>query len=479
MDELFELQSAEKVVRPSTKTLQQRLDNALFRWDSFKEKHHFKARYFLAAAAVIGIATTATTVYTRGYQVTVDGKEMGIIADPATVEETVERVEDRVGEILGREYTLDNEITFQSKIVDKNHLTSLTGLENYLFNQVGEVTKTHVLSIGGQDMGATMDGAGLSAILEVLKAPYVNENTVSAQFTVPVEVRYEYTSTAELKPLEDFKKLLMSNSIEAATYSVEAGNTYYGIAQKHGMTLEELMDMNPQADLNRLMVGDVLTVRQSVPYLSVRTVDAVTYQEAIPSPVEYVDDDTMYKGDTKVLEPGTEGSQLVSAQVTSVNGVEQSRDITATKVLSEPTVKKVAQGTKPRPKTMPTGHLKWPVRGTVTSNYGGRSLFGTYNFHGGLDIACAYGTSVKASDGGKVIFAGWQGSYGKLVVIDHENGKQTYYAHNSSLNVSVGQRVYQGQTIAKVGTTGRTSGPHCHFEVRINGQRTNPRSYLP
>ena len=118
------------------------------------------------------------------------------------------------------------------------------------------------------------------------------------------------------------------------------------------------------------------------------------------------------------------------------------------------------------------------MNGTITSYYGGRYIFGSYDFHLGLDIACPYGTAIQAADGGTVTYSGWKGSYGNLVVITHDNGMQTYYAHNSSLLVSVGDKVYQGQTIAAAGMTGSATGYHCHFEVRVNGSTVNPLSYL-
>ena len=90
----------------------------------------------------------------------------------------------------------------------------------------------------------------------------------------------------------------------------------------------------------------------------------------------------------------------------------------------------------------------------------------------------SYGQSIKAADGGTVTFAGWKGTYGKLVIIKHDNGTLTYYAHNSSLLVNAGDKVYQGQTIAKGGSTGRSTGNHCHFEVRVNGTAVNPLNYL-
>ena len=85
---------------------------------------------------------------------------------------------------------------------------------------------------------------------------------------------------------------------------------------------------------------------------------------------------------------------------------------------------------------------------------------------------------VKAADGGTVSFAGWKGDYGNLVIITHDDGTQTYYAHNSNLLVSEGDSVYQGQAIAEAGSTGRSTGSHCHFEVRVNGEVQNPYDYL-
>jgi murein DD-endopeptidase MepM/ murein hydrolase activator NlpD len=114
----------------------------------------------------------------------------------------------------------------------------------------------------------------------------------------------------------------------------------------------------------------------------------------------------------------------------------------------------------------------------VTSYFGGRYIFGRHSYHSGIDISASYGAAICAADGGTVTFAGWKGTYGKLVIITHDNGTKTYYAHNSSLLVSSGQKVYKGQQIAKAGSTGRSTGVHCHFEVRVNGNAVNPLSYL-
>lgn len=118
--------------------------------------------------------------------------------------------------------------------------------------------------------------------------------------------------------------------------------------------------------------------------------------------------------------------------------------------------------------------LVWPVSGTITSGFGPR--WG--RMHEGIDIAGASGTPIAAAASGTVIVAGWSGGYGNLVVIDHGNGISTAYGHNSSLAVSVGQSVGQGTVIAGMGTTGHSTGVHCHFEVRVDGSAVNPLDYL-
>ena len=124
----------------------------------------------------------------------------------------------------------------------------------------------------------------------------------------------------------------------------------------------------------------------------------------------------------------------------------------------------------------------WPVIGKLESGVGGRrNPFGGrgYEYHEGQDIDAAYGTPVLAAATGRVIIAGWQRGYGNVVYVDHGSGLSTRYGHLSEIDVSVGQTVTRGQTIGLVGSTGRSTGPHLHYEVRIKNQPVDPREYLP
>ena len=146
----------------------------------------------------------------------------------------------------------------------------------------------------------------------------------------------------------------------------------------------------------------------------------------------------------------------------------------------------INQSTKDTPDTpIVTAGFMRPVNYKyLSSPYGWRvhPIFKKKKFHSGVDLACAMGTPIKAANNGKVIYAGWYGGYGKVVIIDHGkiNGRQisTLYAHMSSIKAAVGQNVARGQVIGNVGSTGYSTGPHLHFEVRVNGKTDNPFNYI-
>ena len=127
-----------------------------------------------------------------------------------------------------------------------------------------------------------------------------------------------------------------------------------------------------------------------------------------------------------------------------------------------------------------TGQLSAPVNAPITSNFGWRihPIYGTRRLHAGTDFGVDEGTPVHAADGGVVVEAGWVSGYGYTVIIDHGNGMSTLYAHNSDVAVSPGQTVSKGQVVSYSGNTGGSTGPHLHFEVRINGEPTDPMGYL-
>ena len=214
--------------------------------------------------------------------------------------------------------------------------------------------------------------------------------------------------------------------------------------------------------------------RTSTP-ICVKTEMKGTMAEAIPYKVEEEKTKDLYKGDSYVKQKGADGKRIVNGTIYYENGKEVKRNIKKTTVISEPTTQIVLIGTAERPKTAPTGHFKYPVRNiNITSPYGYR--WG--RLHTGVDLANPIGTPIYASDGGTVTVAGYEGAYGLCVIVDHGNGFKTRYAHCNQLYVSVGDKVYQGQEISATGNTGRSTGPHLHFEIIVNGAPVDPMGYL-
>ena len=354
-----------------------------------------------------------------------------------------------------------------------------TAIETTLNDQLDLVTYGYSLYVDGELIGSTRSREALEALLEQVKAPYLNENTQVIDFLEPVEIVEGYLPNESICNLGDIVLKINETKEGEVTHVVEAGETWSQIAQDYNISSKDLEALNPGFDINRLQIGDELTISNAVPYLTIQVTQWEYYEAEIPFEIEYIDDASMWEGDTSVVKKGVYGIADTTALVTYVNSEETKREITEQTVISEPEAAVYRRGTAPRPSWAPTGSFRWPTNGNISSYYGWRNIFGGRSFHGGLDIYNGYGTDIVAADGGIVKTAGWSGAYGYLVVIDHQNGYETYYGHNSSLLVSVGQKVHKGQHIAEMGATGRVTGTHCHFEVRYNGERQNPLNYLP
>lgn len=435
---------------------------------------------FLTISAALGVALTLTTLYTTSYAVTVDGEKVGVVADQAVVADAIQTVEQEGSSLLGYDYQVKGDVNYQFALTLKSDLTAEEEIQDYFYEQLNTVSdhlrKCQVV-VDGRPVGVVKDEDALRDMLDEMKNQYVNENTTSSEFVESLNIDYVYTADNVLTT-EEMEQALEANSTGETTYSVQKGDTFNAIAYANDMSVSELKALNPDFDINRLMIGDVLNVKELTPTLSVKTTDHVVYTESIACPVETKEDSSMYKGTSKIITQGVEGEAQIEANITYVNGVEQEREILSNTTLREPTTTVKAVGTKEKPKTASKGTYQWPIRGRINSYFGGRKIFGSYSYHSGIDISASHGAAIKAADGGTVTFAGWKGSYGKLVIITHDNGTQTYYGHNSELLVSAGQKVYQGQTIAKAGSTGRSTGTHCHFEIRVHGSAVNPLNYL-
>ena len=448
----------------------------------FFEKMHLHPVAFLCGAMAIAAAATVLSLYTLGAQVTYDGQDLGIVSSRRAAEKVVAELEDVTRATTGDGgYTVDTALlTAETGVFPRRELISDDEFEETLSDTLGVVDYAYVLYVDGEKVVATTRSGALEDLLEQLKLGYETADTVNAYFAEEVDIRQEYVESSYVMNLGYIAEILNETKEGEVTYTVTSGDSYYSIAEKYDLSVEALMKLNPGYDPKILRVGDVLTISNAVPYLTVVNVERQRYVQDMPYEVEYTDDASMYQGEYKITSPGVYGKADMTANVTYINGEETEREVVASVTLSQPVTEQQLRGTKERPTWYPTGSFGWPCNGSLTSRFGYRNLNlrGASNYHRGIDIANRYGTSIYASDGGTVTYSGWMSGYGYLIIIDHGNGYQTYYGHNSSLVASKGEKVHKGQLIARMGSTGISSGNHCHFGVKLNGTFVNPLNYL-
>ncbi|MDD5932572.1 MAG: M23 family metallopeptidase [Oscillospiraceae bacterium] len=445
------------------------------------ERHPMHPMIFLGVGCAVAAVALFFSVYTRGTTVLYDGQIIANVASPATVKAACTDLERITTRALGAAYDIDESLfSYESGWMKRQELVADETFEEELSDEIGLVTPAYSLYVDGVRIGATPYEGALEELLVQLKNNASDAGTISITFKENVEIKEEYVPTGEIMNLGYLAELLYSTKTAEVTYEVKKGDTWSEIAEDHGLTSKELLALNPGYDINKLSIGEILTLSASVPYLTMTVVQQERYVDAIPYAIEYTDTDTMWQGDEKVTSAGSYGAADVVANVTYVNGEETERTILSSVTLREPVTQQCLRGTKERPTWYPTGSFRWPTSGKITSYFGGRKSpggIGSTN-HKGIDIANSYGTAIYAADGGTVTYAGWMSGYGYLVRIDHGNGYVTYYGHNSKLLVSSGQHVYKGQQIARMGSTGNSTGNHCHFEIRVNGVAKNPLNYL-
>ena len=437
--------------------------------------------YFIGGAAVVAAIALFFSFYTLGTTVEYNGSVVDTVASAAQARKAASKLESITTETLGKSYEIAKDaIHYSMAFVRRSDVTDATTFEQDLAAELGQVTYGYSLYVDDELIGSTQYAGALDELLKQIKQVYASADTLSVDFVENVRIAEGYVPTDSVMNLGEIAEILNSTKSGEVTYTVVKGDTWGQIANNNGMTAAELEALNPGYDINRIHIGDALTLSNAVPYLIVKVTERQNYVEDVNYDVNYVSDSSMYQGDERVISKGSFGKADIVADVTYINGEEQERTVISSVTLSDPVAETRARGTKVRPTWYPTGSFRWPCSGRITSRFGYRNtgIRGATSNHKGIDIACARGTPIYAADGGRVIFSGYKGAMGYVVIIDHNNGYVTYYEHNGSLLVSAGQTVYKGQQIAKAGRSGVASGVHCHFGIQRNGSYVNPLNYL-
>lgn len=406
--------------------------------------------YMALAADVIDDSNVAYTVRIDDFTITLSSKD--------EVSELLEMVKDK--------YSDSNEFTVEL-------------VEDY--SDSYEVLKTNFVSADvtvneAAKVLVTADDGTVSTEVEADDGTVYTNGVLSVNFAENIEIIETNSAGAAVISVEEAYELITKEHAQKDVHTVAAGDCLTSIADVYGLTIAELLAMNPGINQDTILYeGDVLVVTVPASEISVVVVEETSYEESYNSEVQYIDNPALYAGNNTVIQQGSEGYRSVVALVTYVNGVESDRSIISQEVITESVPQIIERGTL----TPPT-YIKPISGGSISSPYGYRihPITGVYSLHTGTDWYVPTGTAVMASATGTVISAGWNGGYGYCVQMRHSDGSVTKYAHLSSIAVSYGQNVMQGQVVGYSGSTGNSTGPHLHFEIIINGATVNPVEYV-
>lgn len=339
-------------------------------------------------------------------------------------------------------------------------------------------TSAYALKVNGTEKVFLKTKEEAESLIEILKTGFLKEGEeiLSYEFKEEIEIIESNASSEKIMTVADAQNYVLTGTDKIETYKVSKGDTLSTIAEKHGLGLSKLREANPEIKGDFIKIGQELKLVKLEPIVHVMVAKEVTVEEAIPYATKYTNSSELWAGQTQVKKAGENGLREVTYKVVSENGKQVEKQELNAVVLKEPSVKEVLRGTQQMVASRGggDGQLAWPLRGSITSRYGARGS----GFHTGIDISGSKGTPVYSAGNGRVIFAGWSGSYGNLLIIDHGNGLTTKYAHLTAFKVSLGQSVERGDLVGTVGSTGRSTGNHLHFETNVNSKHVDPMRYL-
>jgi murein DD-endopeptidase MepM/ murein hydrolase activator NlpD len=408
------------------------------------------------------------------YEVDVDGKSIGYVNNPQVVRDEMKQELEKV-KSKGLQVEIANNIQWNREISlskKPNNEQTLSQLEDLIR------FKSVELSVRNQVIGDVSDEGTLQSVLNQLKSNYTSKaptEDTEVKFKEPVTWKGTSVTSDHLLTQDQLKTLLTQGTLQKQEHTIAQGDTVEGIAKKYGIKRKDIFENNPGVTENTLLkIGQPLIVTARKPSLTVQVITRQPLVESVPYALQMVPTDSLYRGETKVLQEGVDGEKKVIYETTKENGVQIEKKAIHEEIIKQPVDKKILKGTKVKP-SRGDGHFSWPTNGgVITSGYGMR--WG--KMHLGLDIAGTDNLEIKAADNGVVEMAGGDGTYGNCVIIDHGNGYRTRYAHLRSIKVSSGQVVEKGETLGIMGQTGDSTGVHLHFEIIKDGSTTNPLPFF-
>lgn len=376
---------------------------------------------FLSVICLCSIFFISAANISFAYAVSYDGEIICYATDWSQLQVVIDKVEKTASEALGYDFSLDSEITTRLSIGAET-IVELDKLETLLLDSIPEIKYLYAVLLDGNTICAFEDKDSADAALVNLVNGYITDETVAVEFDGEVTIEPKYVRSDLLVDQDSALKLLGPN-------------------------------------------------------INVVTKEFKTAEETVVHDTKCVEDGSLVSGRTITQEDGINGRALAKYKITCVNGTIKSTETVDYSIITEPVSAVVLKGTRQK---VSSGEYQWPCTGEISSGFGYRSVSIGSSNHKGIDIADEYGTAIYASDGGIVTKAEYYCGYGKIIIIEHDNGDLTYYAHLSSMDAEVGDLVKKGDYIGAMGSTGTASGTHLHFEIRPDGgDAVDPLTLLP
>ena len=442
----------------------------------------------LAVVGLVLLGAILSVSRAGAYAVEVDGKAIGYVRSSREVSKAVQEILAEARRVWPPDLEIMSNVdvkpakTGNGGAAEAPEFLSEEQLRQKLREALRFSANAYVVQVDGNDIVALRDGEDAHGIIEEIRSSYTEGVTARGKVKLEeirilqdVQVVEKRVPVDSIREPEEAKQILLRGTDKTALYVVQKGDTLWTIARARGMTVDQLRKANPQLKGDALQVGQTLNLIVPEPYITLVSVETATLDVPIPFQTEVIPDQEMWPWQQVVKQRGIPGYKEVVVEIHRKDGREVQRRILSEKIISEPVKQVVVRGSKLVP-DLGTGQFAWPSPGSITSRYGYRRS----GFHHGVDIAAPVGTPVIAADSGTVTFSGWLPYYGIAVMIDHGGGKiVTVYGHLSKTLVKVGQTVKRGQVIGNVGSTGRSTGPHLHFEIRVDGKPQDPLNYYP
>ncbi|KRQ86309.1 Murein DD-endopeptidase MepM [Caloramator mitchellensis] len=408
------------------------------------------------------------------YIVKVNGQKIGAVKGVDVYNDVLSSIE-----LTDGKNSLEK-ISFEKINFLKTDFLSKDELELSVRKELGLKAKVVAVKIDGQEVARVKSQKEYEKLLEDLKKYYYPKvdgeiKIISATIREKIEPDFVWDYYKNTQDIDDVIQKIADGQMLTQEYEVKKGDTIWDISLNNDISIEDIKLANPDLNIDKIQIGQKIKFIRKKPYVNVEIVAQINGKEEIPYDTKKIVDKNIKKGIEKIKEKGQTGLAYIEKKVFIVNDSVVQEDVLNTEVLKEPKDEVLIVGGKAHSGYVAfSGGFIRPSRGRLTSGF----KFRWGRRHEGIDLASPTGTPIYAAASGKVIYAGWKSGYGKCIIISHSNGFTTLYGHASKLYVSIGEYVNKGEKIAAVGSTGRSTGPHLHFEVRKYGTPVDPLKYI-